>query len=645
MPRKRKRAPYDGVVALGCVIQGETYHFELVSNESARGLMDLSVNRQLAIGNGILTVDNEAQALARSTADEPQQGRRRRARGARHGRAQTPSLTRASDGQEARRTRDDKDARKANKRGAARLAAVQALYQMDIAGTGLNEILAEFESHWLGREVEGAQYLPAEAAFFRDIVSGVVREQRKLDPLIDEALAKSWPLKRIEAVLRAALRAGAYELDHRRDVPARVVVSEYADVAAAFVERDETGMVNAVLDQLARKLRAAEFRLSTSLPLKGEGCGEGSWPCVTLTRTASQADLSLGGGEREDAMNSANDKLSGEDRLIARFFQPIATHPGALGLSDDAAFITPPPGCDLVLKTDAIIGGVHFFADDAARDVARKALRVNLSDLAAKGAAPLGFLLSLALPKEIGDDWLAGFRRRPARRRGAVRLSAVRRRHRPHAGADHDFHRHVRQRAGRQHGAPRRRQAGRPRVRERHHRRRRARAGAAQRRAGWKLSDAQRQHLAVALSAAAAAQCAGGSRAHPCLGGDGCVRRAGRRFRQAVPGLARWRPRSRWRACRCPMRPRPCLRPSRPCSRPRSPAATTTRSSAPCRRPRPRVSAPRRRRPRCAVTEIGQIEAGEGARFLGADGKPLVFQARLLQPLLKSPGRAAPAGV
>jgi len=155
--------------------------------------------------------------------------------------------------------RDEKDARKANKRGAARLAAVQALYQMDLAGTGLNDILAEFESHWIGREVEGAQYLPAEATFFRDIVSGVVREQRELDPLIDEALSKGWPLKRIEAVLRASLRAGAYELIHRNDVPARVVVTEYADVAAAFVGRDETGMVNAVLDQLARRLRAGEF--------------------------------------------------------------------------------------------------------------------------------------------------------------------------------------------------------------------------------------------------------------------------------------------------------------------------------------------------------------------------------------------------
>jgi N utilization substance protein B len=149
--------------------------------------------------------------------------------------------------------------RKANQRGAARLAAVQALYQMDIAGTGINDILAEFESHWMGQEVEGNQYLPAEAAFFREVVGGVVREQRNLDPLIDAALAQSWPLKRIEAILRAVLRAGAFELGHRRDVPARVVVSEYVDVANAFVEREETGMVNAVLDALARGLRGSEF--------------------------------------------------------------------------------------------------------------------------------------------------------------------------------------------------------------------------------------------------------------------------------------------------------------------------------------------------------------------------------------------------
>jgi N utilization substance protein B len=153
---------------------------------------------------------------------------------------------------------------KANRRGAARLAAVQALYQMEIAGKGLNDILAEFESHWLGREVEGEQYLPAEAAFFRDIVAGFVTEQRRLDPLIDQALAAGWPLKRIEAIVRAVLRAGSYELDKRPDIPARVVVSEYVGVANAFVDRDETGMVNAVLDALARKFRAGEFEPVTN---------------------------------------------------------------------------------------------------------------------------------------------------------------------------------------------------------------------------------------------------------------------------------------------------------------------------------------------------------------------------------------------
>jgi len=152
-----------------------------------------------------------------------------------------------------------RDKKKANRRGAARLAAAQALYQMDLSGAGINDVFAEFESHWLGNEVEGDTYLPAEAAFFRDVVSGVVRDQARLDPLIDQVLAQGWPLKRIDAILRAVLRAGAYELEHRKDVPARVVVAEYVDVAHAFVEADETGMVNAVLDQIARHYRADEF--------------------------------------------------------------------------------------------------------------------------------------------------------------------------------------------------------------------------------------------------------------------------------------------------------------------------------------------------------------------------------------------------
>src|SRR5580698_1478211 len=118
----------------------------------------------------------------------------------------------------------DSGPRKANRRGAARLAAVQPLYQMAMEGAGLNEILAQFESHWIGREVEGEQYLPAEPAFFRDVVAGVVAEQRRLDPLIDQTLQRGWPLVRIETVLRAILRAGAYELEKRLDIPARVIV-------------------------------------------------------------------------------------------------------------------------------------------------------------------------------------------------------------------------------------------------------------------------------------------------------------------------------------------------------------------------------------------------------------------------------------
>src|SRR5215813_12805300 len=102
---------------------------------------------------------------------------------------------------------------------------------------------------------------------------------------------------------------------------------------------------------------------------------------------------------------------SAEDRLIATYFRPLATHPGAFDLTDDAAAIAPPPGCDLVLTTDGVISGVHFFADDPADAVARKALRINLSDLAAKGAAPLGFLLSIGLPAGLPADWLKSFAR------------------------------------------------------------------------------------------------------------------------------------------------------------------------------------------------------------------------------------------
>jgi N utilization substance protein B len=149
--------------------------------------------------------------------------------------------------------------KKSERRSAARLAASQALYQMEIADKGLSDILAEFEAHWIGHEIEGDSYTPAELVFFRDVVSGVVRDQLPIDRGLDATLAKGWPLKRVEALMRAILRAAFYELRNRPDVPARVAVTEYVDVAAAFFGPEESGMINAVLDSLARQTRPAEF--------------------------------------------------------------------------------------------------------------------------------------------------------------------------------------------------------------------------------------------------------------------------------------------------------------------------------------------------------------------------------------------------
>lgn len=146
--------------------------------------------------------------------------------------------------------------RQANKRGVARLAAVQALYQMDIGGTGLLETTAEYEQFRLGHEIDGAQYREADASWFKAILAGVVTNQKTIDPVINRALPDDWPLSRVDSTLRAILRAGAYELAHRPDVPSAVVVSEYVDIASAFYEAQEPGLVNGALDRIARQLRS-----------------------------------------------------------------------------------------------------------------------------------------------------------------------------------------------------------------------------------------------------------------------------------------------------------------------------------------------------------------------------------------------------
>lgn len=153
-------------------------------------------------------------------------------------------------------------------RSAARLAAVQALYQMDVSGKSVMDALAEFEAFWIGREVEGIEFQPSDNEFFRNILSGVVQHQREIDVKIDKALAAGWPLARVEAVLRAILRAGGFELMFRKDVPARVVITEYVDVTHSFYDQDEPGLVNAVLDTLAREVRAGELEKKAATQTK-----------------------------------------------------------------------------------------------------------------------------------------------------------------------------------------------------------------------------------------------------------------------------------------------------------------------------------------------------------------------------------------
>ena len=147
------------------------------------------------------------------------------------------------------------EVKQANQRGAARLAAVQALYQMELSGTGVLEIVSEYENFRLGQEVDGDQYLKADASWFRSIVAGVVKDQRSLDPLIADSLIEGWPLSRLDATIRAIMRAGVFELIERKDVPVAVIVTEYVEIANAFFSEDEPKLVNAVLDSVARKVR------------------------------------------------------------------------------------------------------------------------------------------------------------------------------------------------------------------------------------------------------------------------------------------------------------------------------------------------------------------------------------------------------
>jgi N utilization substance protein B len=146
----------------------------------------------------------------------------------------------------------------ADARHAARLAAVQALYQMEMNGSGAEEVAQEFIEHRFGE----FEVVP-DAEFFSAILSGVPQHQVEIDRAIAGALSEKWRLERVDSILRATLRSGVFELVGRRDVPAKVVIDEYVAVAGAFFGADEPGFVNAALDAIAKRKRASEFGLPT----------------------------------------------------------------------------------------------------------------------------------------------------------------------------------------------------------------------------------------------------------------------------------------------------------------------------------------------------------------------------------------------
>ncbi len=145
------------------------------------------------------------------------------------------------------------------RRSAARLGAVQALYQMDLSGSDVGETLAQFSARAMGENFEDGQCGEADYKHLKDVVDGVVREQTAIDPAVDHLLDKAWPLHRLDSTVRAILRAAAYELMFMERVPARVAISEYVDVADAFFGQEEPRFVNGVLDRLARQKRPQEF--------------------------------------------------------------------------------------------------------------------------------------------------------------------------------------------------------------------------------------------------------------------------------------------------------------------------------------------------------------------------------------------------
>lgn len=254
---------------------------------------------------------------------------------------------------------------KGGARSSARLAALQALYQIEASGSPARIVAKEFVDHRIDEVIDDTPLEKADVKFFTDIVMGVHERLDEIDEQIKSNLSEDWTMERIESVARAALRAGVYEIIARVDVPTKVIINEYIDATKAFFDDGTPAFVNGVLDKVAKDKRGQGDKLTTS-----------------------------------------------EFDLISKFFTPLTTEGApAFSLKNDAAILSPNPGKDLVFTKDALVADVHFFSGDDPANIAERCLRSNLSDLAAMGAEPLGYLLSIALPKTGLDleTWLASF--------------------------------------------------------------------------------------------------------------------------------------------------------------------------------------------------------------------------------------------
>ncbi len=243
---------YDGYIALGCIIRGETYHFEIVSNESARGIMELGVQRGLCIGNGEQTVEDEAQALARASRDGQDKG----GDAARACLALIKARARLEHGCDRSCGKENERSRRPPRRAARRRAGAlsDGTHQRERRDGGAGIPRPRFRA---GRR--GSPVGEPDAEFFTDLLRGVPKHQVEIDRSVARCLSENWKLERIDSILRAILRAATCELIARPDVPAKVVIDEYVEIAHAFFSGEEPKFVNAALDKLAHRKRAPEF--------------------------------------------------------------------------------------------------------------------------------------------------------------------------------------------------------------------------------------------------------------------------------------------------------------------------------------------------------------------------------------------------